>query len=69
MKDIKTGSVIQINEHNPELELWCGCTMIVDEVKDWGVLAGMKLPHQGIAYLRIKYGDFDYIGEAALIIE
>ena len=67
MEDVKFGTIIQINEHNPNLEIWCGCTMIVDEVMDWGVLAGLKIPNGGTAYLRVRHGDYDIIGDATLV--
>lgn len=58
---IKVGDVIQVNEKIP---VWTGCLMIVSEVKDFGVLAGMATPNSGTAYLRLKWEDFEYIGKA-----
>ena len=63
---VKVGSVIQANEQAGE---WCGCLLIVEEVKSWGVMAGMKIPFKGTAYIRLKNEQFDYIGEAVLIPE
>lgn len=63
---LKFGSVIQANENAGE---WCGCLLIVEEVKTWGVMAGMKIPNSGTAYIRLKTEQFDYIGEAALVPE
>ena len=61
---LNKGSVIQANEKAGE---WCGCLLIVEEVKFWGVMAGMKIPFEGTAYIRLKNGQFDYIGEAVLV--
>lgn len=61
---IKRGSVIQINEKVPE---WCGCLMMVDEVKSFGCMASMKIPLQGVAYLRLMSDQYEYIGEAVFV--
>ncbi len=61
---IKEGSVIQVNENIPD---WCGCLMIVSEVKSFGCVAGLKIPFKGTAYLRLTSEQYDYIGEAALV--
>ena len=63
---IKKGSVVQGNENSGE---WCGCLLIVDEVKDWGVQAGMKVPFNGVAYIRLTFDQIEYIGEAILVSE
>lgn len=61
---IKKGSVIQANEKSGE---WCGCLLIVDEVKNFGVMAGIKIPYKGTAYIILEKNQYDYIGEAALV--
>lgn len=61
---IKVGSVIQANENAGD---WCGCLLIVDEVKSFGCQAGLKIPNSGTAYIRLNHDQFDYIGEAALV--
>ena len=61
---IKRGSVIQVNEKVPN---WCGCLMIVEEVKSFGCMAGLKVPFQGTAYLRLNTDQYEYIGEAVLV--
>ena len=63
---IKKESVVQANENSGE---WCGCLLIVDEVKDWGVQAGMKVPFNGVAYIRLTFDQIEYIGEAILVSE
>lgn len=67
MKKANKNDVIQVNEKNGKYSKWCGCLMIVSEVKNWGVLAGLLIPFQGTAYLRINHGDYDVIGPAALV--
>lgn len=66
MEKVKKNDVIQINEKfkGPG---WIGCLMIVDEVKSWGVQAYLHVPMQGDAYLRIKHGEYDVIGKAAMV--
>lgn len=61
---IKRGSVIQVNEKGGG---WCGCLMIVEEVKSFGCMAGMLIPNRGTAYLRLKEDQYEYIGEAVLV--
>lgn len=61
---IKEGSIVQANENAGE---WCGCLLIVDEVKSWGVQAGMKIPNNGTAYIRLTFDQVEYIGEAILV--
>ncbi len=65
--NIKRGSIIQANENAGD---WCGCILIVDEVKDWGVQAFAHIPFQGDAYVRLKEDQYDVLGaEAALMPE
>lgn len=61
---IKKNDVIQINESIPD---WTGCLMIVREVKDWGVMAGMRVPMQGTTYLRVKHDQYERIGTAVFV--
>lgn len=63
MEKVQKGDVIQINENHK----WCGCLCIVSEVKDWGCLAGIDIPEQGIAYVRLSSDQYDFIGPAALV--
>lgn len=65
---MKIGDVIQINKNciSPD---WIGCIMCVREVKEWGVLAYMKIPHSGTTFLKLKNNEFDYVGEATLTLE
>lgn len=64
MRRVKVNDVIQCNE---KTNIWEGCLMIVEEVKEWGVLAGLKIPNQGTAYLRLKHDQYELIGKAVLV--
>ena len=64
--EVEEGSVIQANENAGD---WCGCLLIVDEVKSWGVQAYMRIPKDGTAFIRLKNDDFDLIGKAILVRE
>ena len=57
---VRQGDVIQVTDEKNEM--WYGCTMTVDEVKQWGVQAGMKIPGEGLAFLRLKWEQFERIG-------
>ena len=61
---VRVGSVVQCNERT---DIWCGCLMIVTEVKPWGVMAGMAIPGRGTAYLRMTDDQYEYIGEAVFV--
>lgn len=61
---IKPGSVVQVNENGKE---WAGCTLIVSELKSFGVQAYLKVPFKGNAYMRLTWEQIEYIGEAVLI--
>jgi hypothetical protein len=67
MKDLRIieYSVVQVNENGPEG--WIGCLMQVDEVKSFGVQAGVKMPKGGTAYLRLNWEQIDYIGQAVMV--
>jgi len=58
-------SVVQINGLGQGG--WMGCLCQVDEVKPWGVQAWVEIPMQGSAYIRLRWEQFDYIGEARMI--
>lgn len=65
MAEIKENSVIQVNEHGPEE--WVGCLLVVDEVKSWKVLAGLKVLIKGTAYMRLKNEHIEVIGQAVMV--
>jgi hypothetical protein len=63
--NLKVNGVIQvINDQNKNL---FGSILMIVEIRDWGVLASMRVPFKGAAYFRIKYGEFSYIGRSALV--
>lgn len=61
---IKVGSVVQVNENQGT---WAGCTVVVDEIKSFGVQAYLKIPMQGIAYVRLKWEEIEYVGTAIYV--
>lgn len=61
---IKRGDVIQCTESAGE---WCGCLMIVEEVKSFGCMASMKVPFKGTAYMRLNSDQYEKIGTAVLV--
>lgn len=63
---VKVNSVVQINERYNN-EVWIGCLLQVTDVHDWGVMGYVKIPMQGLAYLRVQWKDVDYIGQAVMI--
>ena len=65
MDKLKRGSIIQANENARD---WCGCVLIVDEVKSWGVQAFCRIPFQGNAYIRLRDGDYDVLGGEAVLM-
>lgn len=62
---IKPGSVVQANERAQQE--WCGTLLTVGEVKPWGVQAWAHIPMRGDAYIRLKWEQIDYIGEAVMM--
>lgn len=59
---VRQGDIIQVTDESEKAEMWYGCTMTVDEVKPWGVQAGMKIPGQGFTFLRLKWEQFERVG-------
>lgn len=65
MAELKRGSIIQANEN---AKGWCGCVLIVDEVKPWGVQAFIHIPMHGDAYIRLTTEQFDVLGAEAVLM-
>lgn len=65
---IKVGTVIQVKETIPA---WGGCLMIVDEVKEWGVQASMRLPQKEmrVTFLRLNHSEYYVIGDSMLVFD
>lgn len=65
---IKVNSVVQINEKGQKG--WIGCFVQVSEVKNWGIQGWVQIPMQeGQAYIRVPFGQMDYIGQAVLSLQ
>lgn len=62
---VKRGDIIQANENAKD---WCGCVLIVDEVREWGVQAFLRIPMRGDAYIRLPYNAFDELGAEAVMM-
>jgi hypothetical protein len=61
----QVGDVVQIVPHHK----WGGCLAVVDDVRAWGVIAAVRLPHNdgspaGDAYTRLAWADFQPVGKA-----
>lgn len=63
--NLEVGSIIQANENAND---WCGCVLIVDEVKPWGIQAFLHIPMQGDAYIRLRHDQFDVLGGKAVLM-
>ena len=71
MSAIDVGDVIQIVDKSNH---WFPCLLIVDEVKNWGVVASVLFPQDNVGNIaeaptRLSYGLFDRIGVASIIKE
>lgn len=72
-KDIATyqkGDVFQINEHEGR-KGWIGALVMADEVRPWGIVAFIPVPHtqeeQHTIFIRLDWLTVDYIGRAVLV--
>lgn len=63
--NIIKNSVVQINE-NGQTD-WIGCLVQVSEVKGWGIQGWVQIPKSGQAYIRLKWEEIDYIGQAVML--
>lgn len=73
MEEIAKGDIVQILDPH---HAWCGCLLIVDEVKSWGVVAYITIPQSndgsepaGTAYNRLDKNTYEKVGKAALVRE
>lgn len=66
---LNPGSVVQITEAHGR-NGWIGAFVHVEEVKSWGVQGFVHVvidhDHQAAVYIRLKHGEYEYIGEAAM---
>lgn len=51
-KDIKEDDVVLIGSEHPA---WTNCLMLVDDVRDWGVIGTVIGPHQAEYPLRVSF--------------
>lgn len=58
-------AIVQVNEKGQEG--WIGCLVQVSEIKEWGVQGWVQIPASGQAYIRLKWDEVDYIGQAVMI--
>lgn len=72
-KDLARGDIVQVID---ETHSWFGCLLVVDEVKGWGVMAYVSIPHSndgseevGLAYNRLSYDKIEKVGTAAFVIQ
>lgn len=71
-KQLQVGDVVQLNpEHK-----FGGCLVVVTEPKEWGCQGYLMsqfdilaVKFQGIAYVRPKFEDFEYVGKIQWIYE
>jgi hypothetical protein len=45
---------------------WGACVAIVSEVKSWGCIAFVRIPHRGEAYVRLSNDEFFRTGGSAV---
>jgi len=58
-------TVVQVNENGDKD--WVGCLVQVSEVKGWGVQGWVQIPPSGQAFIRLKWDEIDYIGQAVMV--
>ena len=63
--NIIKNSIVQVNQNGKEG--WVGCIVQVDEVKPWGIQGWVEIPMQDQAFIRLKFEEIDYIGEAKMV--
>lgn len=62
---LQIGSVVQIKD-TPDLCMYKGCLMQVKKVENWGIIGILPLPNGIFSYVRIKWGEMNYVGDAEL---
>lgn len=71
---VEVGDLVQITNSAHD---WYRCILVVDQVKSWGIQAGMQLPpgvHEvacmpdNTTYLRIPNGDYVIVGKAEITL-
>ena len=67
--ELKVGDIVQITG---ESQRWCGCFVVVTELKSFGIQGYMPVPHVntvGTAYVRLNKEDYERVGTAVLVAE
>lgn len=68
--DRSVGQVFQINEKHGR-EGWIGAFVLATEIKDWGIQGFVHLitthDKSARAYIRLKWEEIDFIGNAKMI--
>lgn len=61
-RNINVGDYIRVDKIDNYFDQ---CFMYVDEVKDWGVMAGMCVPDKGWTFVNLKWDEFIIVGRRA----
>lgn len=67
-KTMQAGDVIQISPDSDVREEFKGKLAMVDEVKNWGIVAFVAT-FNGRAYIRLPWHQFEYVGQAPFVPE
>lgn len=60
---VEVNDIIQVNKVECYFDT---CFMYVDEVKEWGVLAGMYIPEKGWTYIRLNWDEFVVVAKGVV---
>jgi hypothetical protein len=64
MKDLKVGDIVQVT---PDKEMWCGCMVVVTELKNFGIQGYVQSAGvPGQQYIRLNFDDFEPTGGKAI---
>lgn len=75
-RKLKIGDVLQITQMEGRPE-YIGLFLVVTEPKEWGAQGYLMSPYNfdglvrydGLAYLRVKFDDVEYVGKSPLILQ
>lgn len=57
--DCKPGDIVQAN---PEVSRWGPCLVVVEEVRDWGIVGYTEIPMSGQAPIRLPWNEIAATG-------
>ena len=71
METFEPGNIIQITDPSDK---WYSCLIIISEVKSWGIQGYITIPRNdgeplGQAYYRLKWGQFERVGNVEIFIK